>query len=83
MDLQTLLGDPSTHSSPDFAQNLYDSLNEEIDQEEATLGESDEALSVLTRREFRQWAVRSLGAANELERMLPDTWLKDAQPGES
>lgn len=43
---------------------------------------SDQPLTVLTRREFRLWAVRRVGVQAEISKGLPETWLKDAQLGE-
>ena len=41
--------------------------------------EADEPLEGLTRKEFRHWAIRSLGAS---EQQIPDTWAKEKQAGE-
>ena len=42
--------------------------------------EPDEPLEALSRRDFRIWALRTLGAP---ENQLPDTWAKEKAPGES
>jgi len=40
----------------------------------------DEPLTTLTRREFRQWALRGMGVG---ERMLPEPWTQEVQLGEA
>ena len=42
--------------------------------------EPDEPLEVLTRRDFRHFALRKLGAP---ENHIPDSWTKEKQPGET
>ena len=61
---------------PRRVEHLLDVIVRKIKQPK----EVDEPLAVLTRREFRLWAIRTMGVA---ESQMPDTWAKEAQPGEA
>jgi len=61
---------------PRRVEHLLDVIVRKIKQPK----EIDEPLGVLTRREFRMWAIRTMGVA---ESQIPDTWAKEAQPGEA
>ena len=74
-------GVPEEHVGGEMAQRvrfLADVMLRKVKQvkEEAM----DEALTTLTRREIRHWALRNMGVN---ERMLPEPWTQEAQLGEA
>ena len=63
---------------PRRLEHLVDVIMRKIKQPKE--GKEDEPLTTLTRREFRTWAIKALGAS---ESEVPDGWAKEKGVGES
>ena len=62
---------------PRRVEHLVDVILRKIKRPKA--GEEDAPMGVLTRRDFRNWAISALGSTAD---EIPETWRKDKQIGE-